>query len=145
MANENFTAQQWIDYFMDKIDKGIDFTVNEIREAVKVISVKDPIAVKDAVTVFYTASSLLIETFIRFSKMLSSLNMNMRRKMLNFFQNLSASFCLTAVRVLLLRARGKLRRVFGRLCLAVLRLRRRGMRMRLFRMLCLTGFSRRMS
>ena len=54
MANENFTAQQWIKYFMDKIGRGENYTVDEIREVVKTISVKDPVAARDAVTVFYS-------------------------------------------------------------------------------------------
>ena len=54
MANENFTAQQWIKYFMDKIGRGENYTVDEIREVVKTISVKDPVAAKDAVTIFYS-------------------------------------------------------------------------------------------
>ena len=54
MANENFTAEQWIDYFMDKIGRGENYTVDEIREVVKTISVKDPVAARDAVTVFYS-------------------------------------------------------------------------------------------
>ena len=54
MVNENSAAQEWIDYFMDKISRNERFSVNEIREAVKTISVKDPIAGKDAVTFFYS-------------------------------------------------------------------------------------------
>ena len=54
MANENFTAEQWIKYFMDKIGRGENYTVDEIREVVKTISVKDPIAARDAVTIFYS-------------------------------------------------------------------------------------------
>ena len=54
MANENFTAGQWIEYFWNKMIRGERFSVDEIREVVKTISVKDPIAAKDAVTVFYS-------------------------------------------------------------------------------------------
>ena len=54
MSNENFTAGQWIKYFMDKISRRERFSVDEIREVVKTISVKDPIAAKEAVTIFYS-------------------------------------------------------------------------------------------
>ena len=54
MSNENFTAGQWIKYFMDKISRRERFSVDEIREVVKTISVKDPVAARDAVTVFYS-------------------------------------------------------------------------------------------
>ena len=54
MANENFTAQQWIEYFFNKLNNGETVTVSDLRDAVKVISVKDPIAAKDAVTIFYS-------------------------------------------------------------------------------------------
>ena len=54
MANENFTAGQWIKYFMDKISRRERFSVDEIRDVVKTISVKDPIAAKEAVTIFYS-------------------------------------------------------------------------------------------
>ena len=54
MVNENFTAQQWIDYFLDKIEKDDSFTVNDLREAVKTISVHDPVAGEGALTVLYS-------------------------------------------------------------------------------------------
>ena len=54
MENENFTAQQWIEYFWNKMIRGERFSVDEIREVVKTISVKDPIAARDAVTIFYS-------------------------------------------------------------------------------------------
>ncbi len=54
MGNENFTAQQWIDYFLDKIERGIGYTVDQVRDVVKMISVKDPVAAEDALTVFYS-------------------------------------------------------------------------------------------
>ena len=54
MGNESFSAQEWIDYFLDKLERGIGYTVDEIREVVKTISVKDPVAARDAVTVFYS-------------------------------------------------------------------------------------------
>ena len=54
MENENFTAQQWIEYFWNKMIRGERFSVDEIREVVKTISVKDPIAARDAVTILYS-------------------------------------------------------------------------------------------
>ena len=52
MVNENSTAEEWIKYFSNKLRNGETVTVSDLREAVKTISVKDPIAAKDAVTVF---------------------------------------------------------------------------------------------
>ena len=54
MANENFTAQQWIEYFFKKLEKGETVTVNDLREAVKTISVHDSVAASDALTVLYS-------------------------------------------------------------------------------------------
>ncbi|MBQ1282757.1 MAG: hypothetical protein IIY20_03070, partial [Bifidobacteriaceae bacterium] len=54
MANENFTAEEWIKYFMDKISRGEKFFVNDLREAVKTISVHDSVAASDALTVLYS-------------------------------------------------------------------------------------------
>ena len=54
MTSENFTAEEWIKYFSNKLRNGETVTVSDLREAVKTISVKDPIAAKDAVTVFYS-------------------------------------------------------------------------------------------
>ena len=54
MGNESFSAQEWIDYFWNKMIRGERFSVDEIREVVKTISVKDPIAAKEAVTIFYS-------------------------------------------------------------------------------------------
>ena len=54
MVNESFTAQQWVDYFFDKLDNRETVTVNDLLEAVKTVSVKDPIAGKDALTIFYS-------------------------------------------------------------------------------------------
>ena len=54
MGNESFSAQEWIDYFLDKLERGIGYTVDQVRDVVKTISVKDPIAARDALTVFYS-------------------------------------------------------------------------------------------
>ena len=54
MVNENSTAEEWIKYFSNKLRIGETVTVSDLREAVKTISVKDPVAAKDAVTVFYS-------------------------------------------------------------------------------------------
>ena len=54
MANENFTAQQWIEYFFKKLEKDETVTVNDLREAVKTISVHDSVAASDALTVLYS-------------------------------------------------------------------------------------------
>ena len=54
MVNENSTAEEWIKYFSNKVRIGETVTVSDLREAVKTISVKDPVAAKDAVTVFYS-------------------------------------------------------------------------------------------
>ncbi len=52
--NENSTAEEWIKYFSNKLRNGETVTVSDLRDAVKVISVKDPVAARDAVTVFYS-------------------------------------------------------------------------------------------
>ena len=54
MGNESFSAQEWIDYFLDKLERGIGYTVDQVRDVVKMISVKDPVAAEDALTVFYS-------------------------------------------------------------------------------------------
>ena len=54
MVNENSTAEEWLKYFWDKLNNGETVTVSDLRDAVKTISVKDPVAAKDAVTVFYS-------------------------------------------------------------------------------------------
>ena len=54
MVNENFTAQQWIEYFFKKLEKDETVTVNDLREAVKTISVHDSVAASDALTVLYS-------------------------------------------------------------------------------------------
>ena len=54
MVNENSAAEEWLKYFWNKLNNGETVTVSDLREAVKTISVKDPIAAKDAVTIFYS-------------------------------------------------------------------------------------------
>ena len=54
MVNENSTAEEWIKYFSNKVRIGETVTVSDLREAVKTISVKDPVAARDAVTIFYS-------------------------------------------------------------------------------------------
>ena len=54
MVNENSAAEEWLKYFWDKLNNGETVTVSDLRDAVKTISVKDPVAARDAVTVFYS-------------------------------------------------------------------------------------------